>query len=303
MEWMPRCSLSQLPIVFVLRPTSVWLCAVNLFDIFDRSSGETFPGLDVTCSWSHVFSFWWIVVLQRESCRSDPRFRHWLIVRQRSNNHRWSPLEEHRSLLWLLSLNINRIQMYRKNVLRNKVFCPWSNMIPIFLTPIIIQKFHRASRSGLGSQAFSSSSEGFPSIHCLRSHSAWYTTVNDDCPSCNISPVLHGNTKLTFSGMSTSFWFEVFPREFRMVASFLDVLCLWQIDHQLNFSPRLRRSPWTFQVGLFCAELMYSTLVFSVCWVEFYLSSKKSDRPIKWWMEPAQDGVWHSACRSCSIRR
>ena len=43
-----------------------------------------------------------------------------------------------------------------------------------------------------------------------------------------------------------------FLREFQMVASVSDLPYPLLTDHQSNFPPRLRRSPWTFQEGFLC---------------------------------------------------
>ena len=111
-----------------------------------------------------------------------------------SSNHRWSPLEVHQGLFF--SLNIKVIERSRKIDLRNTEFHPWSNKITKYV--ISLHESCLAPRSGLGSRAPPTSSVEVCWNYCLRSPPALYTAVDNGCLSCNISPVLHGNTNSFF---------------------------------------------------------------------------------------------------------
>ena len=93
-----------------------------------------------------------------------------------------------------LSLHIKVIQRSQNIDRRNKEFRPWSNMTPIRAR--ILQKWCRASTSGLGSRASTFSSE-FLLKWLPEVAPALSKAVDNSCPSGKISPVVHGNTNST----------------------------------------------------------------------------------------------------------
>ena len=154
------------------------------------------------------------------------------------------------SRLVFVSLNINMIQRYRKIVSWNS-FVLGATWYWKMKSPIILQKSCRASRSGFGSWASPSFSEGVSWSSCLRSPPAWKTVVDNGCPSYNFSPVLHGTT-IPFSLflMPTYFLYDL-EVNFRWWHRFGIFHIRYQQNHQCNFPARSRRIPWIFEEGLF----------------------------------------------------
>ena len=145
---------------------------------------------------------------------------------------------------------------------------------------MILQKSCQASRSGLGSRVSPSSSEDLCWDYCLRSLPALYTAVDNGCPSCSISPLLHGKTNSLFLP-PLLIW--DFLREFQLV--FWALRYRLTKDHQSNFSPRSKRIPSIFNAcsmnileRLLCrTDALYLGLL-----IEFYFCSEWNGRPSKW---------------------
>ena len=107
--------------------------------------------------------------------------------------------------------------------------------------------------------------------------------------SCNISPVLHGNTNSLFLlRMSTSFDLKLFHVNFRWWHCFEILSIHFQKITSPTSLPRVHLVHHEFSTKDFGAELMHSTLVHWWYWIEFLLlSSKWKNRQFKGWIEKA----------------
>ena len=118
--------------------------------------------------------------------------------------------------------------------------------------------------------------------------------MDDGCVSCKISPVLHVNTNSL--SLSTLF----FLREFQSVALFWDHPWPLSTDDQSNF-PSVRGVSNEYFWMDFCAELMYSNVVFSWKWIEFYSCFNGIIGQANGELTRRPSGVWSFAGRSKRI--
>ena len=166
------------------------LYTVICLPYFVQSAGQKCPSLLVTCFFVNMPSTYknpsgGFLLSNAKSCHTDAKFGQWLIAIHVAITID-GRLLKYVNAGFCLSRHIHIIQKYRKIVLRNKEFRPWSNIQQSHVisqnTPEILWSFEIWTRMSGFSFFYTFFLKWLPEI---ASRSAWYTTVDDDCPSYN----------------------------------------------------------------------------------------------------------------------
>ena len=159
-------------------------------------------------------------------------------------------------------------------------------------SPTTLQKSCRASKSGLRSRAPPPPSEDCSRNSCLRSLPALHTAADNDCRSCNTSPVLRENrNSLPLVGSSTSFDVIRFARK--------HCFEIFRVRYQQVTSPTSSRvSSVSHEQSRkdFCTELMHSTLDFLQLWDRIlHFCRRRNHRPSNGELKKRSKEVWPGA--------
>ena len=182
------------------------LYTVNCLPYFVHSAGQKCPSLLVTCffvnlTWIHIYPSGGFFVEQHEIVSHRCKIRTVTDRHPCCNNHRWSPLQTRQC--WFLFVSDHP---YNSEVSENRP----SEQRVSFLEQHTAESCHLPEHSrNLVKLQDLDSDVGFllllhifPWNDCLKSPPAWYTTVDDDCPSC---PSCMANTFNVTFWMCTSF--------------------------------------------------------------------------------------------------